>query len=368
VVAVLKIEWVLRLHAQSDLTVYAGAVSTLAGGGSLYDYISRAGPFTYPPFAGIVLFPLAFIPPPVARIAWTVLTAVAVIGTVVLVARSVRLRSRYTPVFWPLATIAVLLSKPIHSNLRFGQVSLLLALLVLVDLFALEGRRAQGLLTGLCAAMKLTPLIFVPYLWITGRRRAAGLAVGTFVLVSVMSAEVLPGESIRFWTERVFENSTMRVLSYIGNQSLYAGLLRMELSPQVVTIVWMLGSVAIVLVGLRRAERAWEAGQWLTSVAIVGCAGVLVSPISWTHHRLWLLLPAAATFGTKTRTTYLVRAVILTTMLIPFPRLSWAGPLAWYLQNAELLLALGIACFLPATGSARVPPDRTAKGVFQLVS
>src|SRR5262245_18614741 len=60
----------------ADLAVYAGSVRLLADGGSLYDFAAahNAAPFTYPPFAGLVLYPLALVDDGVARAGWTALS------------------------------------------------------------------------------------------------------------------------------------------------------------------------------------------------------------------------------------------------------------------------------------------------------
>ena len=55
-----------------------------------------------------------------------------------------------------------------------------------------DGGRWQGLATGLAAGVKLTPLIFLAYLAITGRVRAAVTAAGTFVATVAAGFILLP--------------------------------------------------------------------------------------------------------------------------------------------------------------------------------
>ncbi|HWD09479.1 MAG TPA: glycosyltransferase 87 family protein, partial [Actinomycetota bacterium] len=144
-----------------DLHIYTLAVTALVHGGSLYMlHQGEAARFTYPPFAGLAFFPIAYLPEPVTRVLWTLLTiaAVAVLCWVV----TTRLPRRLGPreVVWPLVTALVLASKPVQSNLWFGQISVLLTLAVVADVLAFSGRRGQGVLTGIAAAIKLTPLVF----------------------------------------------------------------------------------------------------------------------------------------------------------------------------------------------------------------
>src|SRR5581483_12201814 len=56
--------------------------------------------------------------------------------------------------------------QPVRETLTFGQINLVLALLVLADLLVLapRGSRLTGVGIGLAAAIKLTPAVFILYL------------------------------------------------------------------------------------------------------------------------------------------------------------------------------------------------------------
>ena len=65
---------------------------------------------------------------------------------------------------------------PVAYTLHLGEINLILAALIGTDLLRREdGAWRQGAGTGLAAGIKLTPLIFVAYLALTGRLRAAGV-------------------------------------------------------------------------------------------------------------------------------------------------------------------------------------------------
>ena len=72
-----------------------------------------------------------------------------------------------------LLTVGALALEPVWQNLTFGQVNLLLMLAVLVDVVRPD-RRWSGLLLGLAAGVKLTPLVFVVLLVLVGRRVGGG--------------------------------------------------------------------------------------------------------------------------------------------------------------------------------------------------
>jgi alpha-1,2-mannosyltransferase len=271
----------------SDLDVYRGAVSGLLHGQSLYDFLLGNAPFTYPPFAGLIMVPLAGVPTSGLQVVWTLATVVSVVA----IARLAGGR-RAAP-----AGLALFLSAPVSSDLRYGQVSLFLALLVLVDVVRPPGR-AQGVLIGLAAAVKLTPLIFIPMLWVRGQRRAAVVATLTFATCGGLGAVALPGDSWRYWTTEVRDVDRLGFIDSVGNQSLNGALIRLGLgAPARPALVLLLGG-AVVLVALHRARRL----DPLAATVVVGAASVVLSPVSWPGwpgHRA-----TAPGFGPATRAGY----------------------------------------------------------------
>jgi alpha-1,2-mannosyltransferase len=324
----------------SDLAVYTGAVDGLTHGASLYDFISAGdAPFTYPPFAGLVFLPLVGVPTPALQLGWTLATLAAVAGLA-------RLLSRRAPVL----ALVLVLSAPVASNLKFGQVSLFLAALIAVDVLALRQSRWQGLLIGLAAAIKLTPLIFIPMLWLAGRRRAAVLATATFAGCGALAALALPGDSWRFWTTEVSHVSRLGHITGIGNQSLNAALLRLELAAPARSAIVLLAGGAIAALALHRAAGQARAGDWFSALVLTGTASVVLSPVSWTHHQIWLVLAALLPVAGPRWARRAWPALVLVLMLLPVPAL---GPPLW--SNSRLLLAVTIAVLLPLS---RRPPSR----------
>jgi alpha-1,2-mannosyltransferase len=332
-----------------DLHVYVTAVSSFVHGTSLYGlHGSLRSGFTYPPFAGLVLLPLAAVPEAAARVAWTALTILAAAGIALIVARALPRRLGPVTVAWPVLTALVLASKPLQSNLRFGQISIFLTLAVLADVIALDGRRWQGVLTGLAAAVKLTPMLFIPYLWLIGRRRAAALAAGAFAGASAVGLAVLPHDSAAFWGNELWHESHGLPLAQGGNQSIYAVLLRAGAHGATLGLLWIGLSCAVAGLGLWRARKAWLGGQHLFSLAVVGCVSILVSPISWTHHQLWILLAAAGVFTASASLDLVVAAVLVLPMLLGLPGIADAGAGGrWLAVNHRAALAAAVACALP---------------------
>ncbi|HEU4348813.1 MAG TPA: glycosyltransferase 87 family protein, partial [Actinoplanes sp.] len=179
----------------SDLSVYLGAAAGLDHGASLYDFARGNALFTYPPFAGLVFRPLTWLPQLPVQVVWSLATVATVAGLALLVHREKA---------GALALVLVL-SAPVSSDLRYGQVSLFLAGLIAADVLVLRRTPWCGALIGVAAAVKLTPLIFIPMLWLAGRRTAALTATATFAGCAAAGAIVLPGDSWRFWTSEMLQ-------------------------------------------------------------------------------------------------------------------------------------------------------------------
>ena len=90
------------------------------------------------------------------------------------------------------------LIEPVHLTFGFGQVNIVLAAMVLGDLTARLRRGGPDAAPRVCwwsiaASIKLVPLVFVPYLFLTRQTRAAWVSLGTFVVCSVVTAATDPG-------------------------------------------------------------------------------------------------------------------------------------------------------------------------------
>ncbi|MEV8509415.1 glycosyltransferase 87 family protein [Actinoplanes sp. NPDC051475] len=312
----------------SDLGVYTGAVDGLRHGASLYDFMSAGhAPFTYPPFAGLLFLPLADVPVLPLQLLWTLATIAAVALTALLLDR------RRAPAY----ALVLALSAPVSSNLKYGQISLFLAAAIVADVLALRRSRWQGALIGVAAAIKLTPLIFIPMLWLAGRRRAAVTAASTFLACALAAAIALPGDSWRFWTSEVFHVSRLGYISSVGNQSLNGVLMRFDVPGPARSWIALTVGGGIAATGLWHAARLGRQGQWLPALIITGAASVVLSPVSWTHHQLWLVLAALLPVRGK-----LWPVLVVALMVMPVTAL---GPPAW--SNSRLLLAVAITVVAP---------------------
>lgn len=242
--------------------------------------------FTYPPFAAILFIPIADIPVILARLAWE-LASVLGLGY----ATSVTLKLAGYRASWPVTAGAVAITmtlEPDYHTLFLGQVNLILLALILADIWRVARGRPAGIGIGITAAIKLTPLIFIPLLLLTRRTRDGLTATAAFITCSLIGYLVAPSDSGLYWHHELFD--TGRVGStYISNQSIYAAMQRLAGGPGSVGLWYYLIPVAAVMViGLTAGAVLGRHGDWLGAATVAGATGLLISPVSWTHHWVWI--------------------------------------------------------------------------------
>ena len=82
---------------------------------------------------------------------------------------------------------------PMRDEMRFGQVDTVLLAMAVADCAARAPRWPRGALVGLATAIKLVPGVFIVYLWLSGRRRAAVTAAAAALAWTLGAWLLLPG-------------------------------------------------------------------------------------------------------------------------------------------------------------------------------
>ncbi|PZF97303.1 glycosyltransferase 87 family protein [Micromonospora deserti] len=296
-----------------DMKIYHGAVVWWASGHELYDFIAPGTTlgFTYPPFAGLAMLPMAHLPVELAGLvnALASITALAVV-------LGALLRPIVDRLGWPLwytvaiATPLAAAIEPARETLGYGQVNLLLFALVMADLIGLRWRSRRGthvadtdgpLLRfvysgawagvgiGLATAVKLTPALFIVYLMITRQWRVATTAVGTVLAVTIGSFAVVGTESRAYFGGVLWQTERVGAADMTPNQSLAGLLARLYDSIETPGLLWLSFAVLMLALGLSRAANARADGDELTAFTLVGLTTNVISPISWTHHLVWVI-------------------------------------------------------------------------------
>jgi alpha-1,2-mannosyltransferase len=263
----------------------------------LYDWTGPNGvQFTYPPFAAVI-FAVASV------LSWTALRWVMTLASLAALGLSLWLvfgalgyagRPRVRLGATLGASALALLTEPVQVTLGLGQVNLLLMLLVVADLLTASVRGGQtrwwhGIGIGVAAGIKLTPLIFIPYLLLARRFRQAVTAAGVFVATVALGYAILPRDSVTYWRHGLFMNANRIVfLGTRGNQSLRGALTRLAGSVTSGTAPWILAAIVVVVVGLAAAAVLYRAGQPVPGMLACALTGLLASPLSWDHHWVWV--------------------------------------------------------------------------------
>ena len=268
----------------------------------LYDWPGPPGfpgiKFIYPPFAAL---PFAVIPSHLRLLRVEQISiAINMIAVVVAAAATVGALGRERGMTVKrgagmvlLVTALALMTEPVQRTFYLGQVELVLMALVIWDVCQPDGRWWMGVGVGIAAGVKLVPLIFIPYLLLTRRFRAAAVATATFAATVALGFIVLPKDSSRWWLHGLFlRGSYDHNILYGGNQSLLALIER--LGGHGTHGIWLASAAILAAAGLGAAAVLDLGGHRLLGVAACALTGVLISPISWDHHWVWVLVATAA--------------------------------------------------------------------------
>jgi alpha-1,2-mannosyltransferase len=403
-------------HLRSfDLDVYRTAAAAMLHGRRLYAIrLYRRMRFTYPPFTALLLVPNRWLGPAIDH---ALIAAVNIAMLFAIIGLSLRLTPRpsrratsagaigprgigapgngprgigapgngprgigargTTTAGWTAAALLtglVLWSEPVIAAVGYGQIDLAVTLALVWDLARPRHARGRGLGVGLAAGLKLTPLLFIPFLLLAGRRRAGLTAAVTFLATVAVGFLVLPADSVQFWGGAVFESSRAGDVAAPINQSLLAMFARAahttDVSPAWTALIAALG-VAGLLVAVRAARRGDEG----VGFAVCALTSLLVSPISWDHH--WVLaIPAIVALlawarRRRLRSVAVVVGALAATGFMYMPELVPAryglhlGLVRQILISPYVILGFVVVCVVAVAGERRGAPGGPGAGVSQ---
>jgi alpha-1,2-mannosyltransferase len=290
-----------------DLDVYRTGGLSVLHGQPLYTMLTQPPQllaFTYPPAAALFAVPLAVLPWPAAQLAWIPFVYVP-LAVVIWYAFAPLLRraGRLRPAVFAIVFAACAYLFPVRDEMRFGQVDLVLLALAVADCAAREPRWPRGALVGLATAIKLVPGVFVVYLWLSGRRRAALTAALVALAVTLGAWLLLPPDSLTYWTSAIFDPGRLGSNSGTSDQSLRGLLLRAllpwppapaGLPAGLPGVIWVVGAAVVALAGFAAVRRLARQSRDTEAMAVTALVGVLASPVSWIHHYVVVVLVIGA--------------------------------------------------------------------------
>ena len=284
-----SISWALHL----DAAIYRGAV-TGAQSGHLYEW-SYAGngvlPFTYPPFAAVLLSPLALLSDTQAQVLMALVTPLTVAVAGWAMAHGAGLRGRAAVGLAPWAAAGALWLQPVWRTMDYGQVNGILLALVLVDVLVVPPRW-RGLACGVAAALKVTPAIVL--LWFLLRRdaRGAALMTGGALAATAVGALAFPHDTWVYATRAMWEPARTGD-TVVGESQSLRGMLERWTGWESVTPLWAVALAVLGVGAVVLARRYLARGEEVAALAVVLVAGLVASPVTWDHHWVWCLLVVA---------------------------------------------------------------------------
>jgi alpha-1,2-mannosyltransferase len=244
-------------------------------------------PFIYTPFAAL-LFAVAS---GASFATWQVGMAVLTIGLLPVVAYlALGLAGRPAGLARAAAAFAIaavgLWLEPVAMTLFFGQINVVMLALVVGDLALPDRIKGKGIGIGLAAGIKLTPLIFIPYLLLTRRVKAAAVSALTFAVMLGLGFALLPHASAVYWGGGFARPGRH---FHLDNQSLNGVILRLTHAGPDAHAYWLVAAVVVGIAGLATSILASRRGHELLGLVACAATGLLVSPISWSHHYVYVV-------------------------------------------------------------------------------
>ena len=290
-----------------DVEVYRmGAQAWLDGrplyadGAMFHTQIGLGLPFTYPPLAAIAFCPFAWLSFPVGSVVMTLITLVLLlVSTVIVLTRldvwstgSMGNEPAWARRCWLAVAIvaaAVIYLEPIQSNFAFGQINVILMTLVVADCLPRRTRWPRGLLLGLAIALKLTPAVFLLYFALRKDGRAVLTAALSFVAATLAGFVLAWRDSLEYWTATVRNTERIGSASLNTNQNIAGALARLQLTHAEQFALWTVACLAVLGVTVWAAQRVLRAGEPVLALTLIALFGLVVSPVSWSHHWVWVL-------------------------------------------------------------------------------
>ncbi|HYB86039.1 MAG TPA: glycosyltransferase 87 family protein [Streptosporangiaceae bacterium] len=314
--------------------------------------------FTYPPFAAVVFAAVSLIPGgtpviPGAPLAWVSLASDFALLLVALWftfgglgCREPRTRAGAAL----LAGAAAVWTEPFLRTIYLGQVNVALMALIMWDLTQPDTRESRwwkGAGLGIAAGIKLVPLIFIPYLLLSRRFRQAATAAAAFAATVAVGFIFLPADSSQWWLHGLFaQGGRTGFVGWEGNQSLRGIITRLAGSVAAAQPLWLLVALLTAALGLSCAAVLARAGHQVAGILTCALTGLLVSPVSWDHHWVWIAP------GMATAAFYAVRA-----MRAGPPAPWWRAAARWPAAGFWALAGGLLALFGAWPGSLWGEPD-----------
>jgi alpha-1,2-mannosyltransferase len=337
-----------------DLHVYLGGAAAIDHPGTLYSYVYADQtpdfplPFTYPPFAAVVFYPLHLLPFGLVAFVWQVGTMVALYGAIRISQGLLGIPAdRRVAMVWTAVSIWI---EPLRSTFDYGQINVFLMLGVLWAVYTTRWW-LSGLLVGIAAGIKLTPAISGIYFAGARRWREVVSSAVVFLATVGVSALIVGDQARYYFTDLLGDARRVGPIATSFNQS-WRGAISRILGHDAGFGPLVLGAIAVTAVAAVLAWRALDGPDRLGKLLVVELFGLLFSPISWTHHWVWLVPLMIWALHGPLRERLGARVVgwgwlALTLIGVPW-LLSFAQPTIWQISRPWYLAWAGLVYVVAA--------------------
>lgn len=298
-----------------DMVIYREGVKAFMAGGEVYSVPMMAGdialPFIYPPFGALVMVPLAgdWFSHAMAGDIMIVLSNL-LIGLVVLLLAFALNRQRSNP-FVSSDVIAaasliwgiVLIFEPVRLNNGFAQINIIIMVLVALDLIPRKRLKwlPQGWLIGVAAAIKITPLAMLLYFLVRKEIKPIITAAISAIIATLIAAAVRWDVAWEYFSVKLLSMGTGGDFgvqtAYQSNSSIKGAIERlytsqegMEAASTITNIIWLCLAIITVVLGgwlmVALMKRGLNIEAWMINAFIM----LLISPVSWSHHWVWVAI------------------------------------------------------------------------------
>ncbi|MGH3237891.1 MAG: glycosyltransferase 87 family protein, partial [Streptosporangiaceae bacterium] len=262
----------------------------------LYDWVGYGKlhlPFTYTPFAAIAFAVISFVPWWLSQQLSVAVDIVALLAALWFTLGGLGYRRDNIRLGATLlGAAAVFWTEPVLRTMYLGQVNLVLMALIIWDLCQPDTDKSRwwkGFGTGIAAGVKLVPLIFIPYLLLARKFRQAAMACAGFAFTVLLGFVILPKDSTKWWFDGLFvQGGRTGFTGWAGNQSLDGLITRLTGSVNGAKPAWIVAAVLVGAAGVTAAALLDRRGYPLPGLLMAALTGLLVSPISWDHHWVWI--------------------------------------------------------------------------------
>ncbi|WP_018295736.1 glycosyltransferase 87 family protein [Corynebacterium lubricantis] len=342
-----------------DMIIYREGSRAFFSGGEVYSVPMFAGdlalPFIYPPFGALILGPLtpSWISDDLAGDIMIVVSNILLLACLHFAFKELMPKAQawdrraVTVVAW----VAGMLIEPVWLNQGFAQVNMLLMGLVFLDLVPRKRHLPRGFWIGIAAAIKISPLAMCLYFLLRKDFRAIITTAVTALVATLIAAAVRWDATVEYFSVTLLGMNSGNEFgvdsSYQSNSSIKGVLMRfaesqaqLDANSTLVNILTIVLSLAVIVAGSLLMLALMRRNMTIDAILVNSLVMLLISPVSWSHHWVWLALILPVTAWRLA--TVLKQNTALTVVTALWAVLVLTNPPKWWFGDAIQVFELAI--------------------------